>query len=71
MFSRVPQALVEEVKQQQNEENEDDDENESPDNYVEGDDLDPFSDLNNLWTTIGLIIICHIHITLSILCVQH
>ena len=41
MFSYVPQVLAD-TKENEEIEN---DENESPDSFVEGDDLDPFGDL--------------------------
>ena len=44
IFSHVPQVLAEEVEQEDTMKNEES-ENDSPDSFVEGDDLDPFRDL--------------------------
>ena len=40
IFNHIPRVLAEEI-----EEEEDDSENESPEDFVEGDDFDPFEDL--------------------------
>ena len=40
MFNHIPRVLAEEI-----EEEEDDSESESPEDFVEGDDFDPFEDL--------------------------